>query len=72
LGRSLLHNIRLQIDIRSTTVLDSANVKKQVIAAIESATLFTGMFLTDNFLPKEIRTETYRLSVDFSIWFNEV
>lgn len=70
-GRSVLHNIRMQFDIRAQTVLEMTNVKTQLIAAIESATLFKVVFLTDNPLPKEIRTETYRSSIDFSIWFNQ-
>ncbi len=71
-GRNTLTNIRLQIDIRDTT-LNGANLAAvQVKKAIESATLFDGLYINDNMTPREIPTDTYRMSLDFSIWFHDL
>jgi len=59
----------LQIDIRGKTFESARSTTAQVIDAIENATLFTGLFTSDNDEQKESAIETYRVSIDFSIWF---
>lgn len=68
-GRNTLMNARYQIDIRDNKFNAAQLAATQVIAAMEAATLFDALYLTDNDIPKEVQTETYRISIDFSIWF---
>jgi len=70
-GRNKLSNARYQFDIRDNTYNASLLTATQLILALESSSLFDAIYLTDNDIPKEIQTETYRVSIDFSIWFYE-
>lgn len=70
-ARNPLMNIRQQIDVRAKTLHATREAAIQVIDAMEAATLFTAIILTDNDLPKESSTDTYRISIDFSIWYTE-
>ena len=40
-----------------------------VIAAMEASTLFTAIVVADNDVPFEDIVKTYRIAVDFSVWF---
>lgn len=71
-ARNALTNIRIQIDTRSNTLLNAITTASQVKKAIESATLFVGLYLNEETMPHENPTETYRVSQDFSIWFNDL
>ncbi|MFV1982998.1 MAG: DUF3168 domain-containing protein [Thiohalomonadales bacterium] len=70
-GRNKLMNIRLQIDVRHTVLEKATDAANKVISAMEKSILFTALYLTDNHLPKENQTDTYRISIDFSVWFTE-
>lgn len=67
--RNKLTNIRLQMDTRDQTYNGARLAATQVKDAIETATLFTGLYSNDNDIPKEFVTDSYRVSIDFSIWF---
>jgi len=71
-GRNTLTNIRLQIDIRDKTLNGASLAAIQVKKAIEAATLFDGLYINDNMAPQEVSTETYRVSLDFSVWFHDL
>jgi len=68
-GRNSLTNIRVQIDIRDITLNGAGTAAVQVKKAIEAATLFDALYINDNMASKESTTDTYRVSLDFSIWF---
>jgi len=68
-GRNALSNMRVQIDARGLTLDDSTLVFKQIVDAMEKTILFKALYLTSNHIPKESQTETYRISIDFSVWF---
>lgn len=70
--RNSLTNIRIQVDTRSDTLLSAISAAAQVKKAIEAATLFVGIYLNEETMPHENPTETYRVSQDFSIWFNDL
>lgn len=71
-GRNTLTQIRIQIDIRDTTLNGASLAATQVKKAIEAATLFDGLYINDSMSPREVQTETYRKSLDFSIWFHDL
>jgi hypothetical protein len=57
-------------DIRAETYADARTVANLVIAAMEAATTFTALVVSDNDVPYEFSVGTYRVSIDFSVWFN--
>ena len=67
-------NIRTQalfsVDVRAETYNEARQVATQVIAAMEAATLFTALWRADADVPYEDDVETYRIAIDFSIWYN--
>lgn len=67
--RNKLTNIRTQFDIRDQSYDDARRVLVQLKDAIENAMLFTALYNNENDVPLEFTTDTYRISVDFSIWF---
>jgi hypothetical protein len=70
-GRSVRHNAFFQFDVRGSTYASMRAAVKQLIAALESATLFEAILQDDNDSPFETSIETFRSVVDFSIWFED-
>lgn len=71
-GRSVRHNAMFQFDVRhNSSYATMRSVVKQLISAMESATLFKAVLQDDNDAPLEANTETYRAVVDFSVWFED-
>lgn len=67
--RNALTSIRLQIDSRDRTYDNTRLVSAQVKDAMEKSSAFLALYINDNDIPVEFSTDTYRVSVDFSIWF---
>ncbi len=68
-GRNALTNARFQFDIRDKKYESARLVEIEFINAMESSNLFKSIYLTENDIQKESATETYRISIDFSLWF---
>lgn len=67
--RNKLTNIRLQIDCRDRIYDDARSVSQQVKDAMENAGDYKSLYINDNDISAEFSTDTYRVSMDFSIWF---
>lgn len=68
-GRNAKQQARFQIDCRGTTYESARNVAAQVVSAMEAATAFTAVLLDDSDFPYEPEVLTYRVVLEFSVWF---
>lgn len=67
-GRNEKQNARFRIDARGETYDSARDVAAQVIAAMEAAS-FTAVLIDDSDFPYEPEVKTYRVVLDFSVWF---
>lgn len=60
------------IDCRAETYAEAHAVADQAIDAMESATLFKAINLTESDIPFEDVIRVYRVTLDFSVWYKRV
>jgi hypothetical protein len=66
-GSSNLENPRIQVDVWGTTYSAVKDLAAKVMAAMRAASTFKALVISDQDLFED-ETETYRVSIDFSIW----
>ena len=70
-GANVKRKATFQIDVRGSTYASAVAVTAEVINAMKAATLFTAIWTDSNDVPYEDDTTTYRIAIDFSIWYTE-